>query len=40
MENLMKRTLDQISDFEAKIQATPEYQEMEQKKALAKKALI
>ena len=39
MENLMKRTLDQISDFEAKIQATPEYQEMEQKKALAKKGL-
>jgi len=28
MENLMKRSLDQISDFEAKIQATPEYQEM------------
>lgn len=39
MENLMKRTLDQISDFEAKIQATPEYQEMEQKKALVKKGL-
>ena len=39
MENLMKRTLDQISDFEAKIQATPEYREMEQKKALAKKGL-
>ena len=39
MENLMKRTLDQISDFEAKIQATPEYQEMGQKKALAKKGL-
>lgn len=39
MENLMKRTLDQISDFETKIQATPEYQEMEQKKALAKKGL-
>lgn len=39
MENLMKRTLDQISDFEAKIQATPEYQEMEQRKALAKKGL-
>lgn len=39
MENLMKRTLVQISDFEAKIQATPEYQEMEQKKALAKKGL-
>ena len=39
MENLMARTLDQISDFEAKIQATPEYQEMEQKKALAKKGL-
>ena len=39
MENLMKRSLDQISDFEAKIQATPEYQEMEQKKALAKKGL-
>lgn len=39
IENLMKRTLDQISDFEAKIQATPEYQEMEQKKALAKKGL-
>ena len=39
MENLMKRTLDQISDFEAKIQATPEYQEMEQKKVLAKKGL-
>ena len=35
----MKRSLDQISDFEAKIQATPEYQEMEQKKALAKKGL-
>ena len=33
------RSLDQISDFEAKIQATPEYQEMEQKKALAKKGL-
>ena len=39
MENLMKRSLDQISDFEAKIQATPEYQEMEQKKALVKKGL-
>ena len=39
MEKLMKRSLDQISDFEAKIQATPEYQEMEQKKALAKKGL-
>ena len=39
MENLMKRSLDQISDFEAKIQTTPEYQEMEQKKALAKKGL-
>ena len=39
MENLMKRSLDQISDFEAKIQATPEYQEMEQKKVLAKKGL-
>ena len=39
MENLMKRSLDQISDFEVKIQATPEYQEMEQKKALAKKGL-
>jgi len=39
MENLMKRTLDRISDFEARIQATPEYQEMEQKKALAKKGL-
>ena len=39
MENLMKRSLDHISDFEAKIQATPEYQEMEQKKALAKKGL-
>ena len=39
MENLMARTLDQISDFETKIQATPEYQEMEQKKALAKKGL-
>ena len=39
MENLMKRSLDQISDFEAKIQVTPEYQEMEQKKALAKKGL-
>ena len=39
MENLMKRSLDQISVFEANIQATPEYQEMEQKKALAKKGL-
>ena len=39
MENLMKRSLDQISDFEAKIQATPEYQEMVRKKALAKKGL-
>ena len=40
MENLMKRSLDRISDFEAKIQATPEYQEMIRKKTLAKKALI
>ena len=39
MKKLMGRTLDQISDFEAKIRATPEYQEMEQKKALAKKGL-
>ena len=39
MENLMKRSLDQISDFEAKIQATPEYQEMIQKKMLARKGL-
>ena len=39
MENLMKRSLDHISDFEAKIQATPEYQEMERKKALVKKGL-
>ena len=39
MENLMKRSLDQISDFEAKIQATPEYQEMIRKKMLAKKGL-
>ena len=39
MENLMKRSLDQISDFEAKIQATPEYQEMIRKKTLAKKGL-
>lgn len=39
MENLMKRSLDQISVFEANIQATPEYQEMERKKALAKKGL-
>ena len=39
MENLMKRSLDQISDFEAKIHATPEYQEMVRKKALAKKGL-
>lgn len=39
MENLMKRSLDQISDFEAKIQATPEYQEMIRKKMLARKSL-
>ena len=39
MENLMKRSLDQISDFEAKIQATPEYQEMIRKKMLARKDL-
>lgn len=39
MENLMKRSLDQISDFEAKIQATPEYQEMIRKKMLARKGL-
>ena len=39
MENLMKRSLDQISVFEANIQATPEYQEMERKKALVKKGL-
>jgi hypothetical protein len=39
MKKLMGRTLDQISDFEAKIRATPEYQEMEQKKALAEKGL-
>ena len=39
MENLMKRSLDQISNFEASIQATPEYQEMERKKALVKKGL-
>ena len=39
MKKLMGRTLDQISDFEAKIRATSEYQEMEQKKALAKKGL-
>ena len=35
----MKRSLDQISDFEAKIQATPEYQEMIRKKMLARKGL-
>lgn len=39
MENLMKRSLDQISDFEAKIQTTPEYQEMIRKKMLARKGL-
>ena len=39
MKNLMKRSLDQISDFEAKIQATPEYQEMIRKKMLARKGL-
>ena len=39
MENLMKRSLDQISDFEAKIQATPEYQEMIRKKMSARKGL-
>ena len=39
MENLMKRSLDQISGFEAKIQATPEYQEMIRKKMLARKGL-
>ena len=39
MEHLMKRSLDQISDFEAKIQATPEYQEMIRKKMLARKGL-
>ena len=39
MENLMKRSLDQIGVFEANIQATPEYQEMERKKALVKKGL-
>ena len=39
MENLMKHSLDQISDFEAKIQATPEYQEMIRKKMLARKGL-
>ena len=39
MENLMKRSLDQISDFEAKIQATPEYQEMIRKKMLERKGL-
>ncbi len=39
MKKLMGRTLDQISDFEAKIRATPEYQEMEQKNALAEKGL-
>lgn len=39
MENLMKRSLDQINDFEAKIQATPEYQEMIRKKMLARKGL-
>ena len=39
MENLMKRSLDQISVFEVNIQATPEYQEMERKKALVKKGL-
>ena len=37
MENLMKRTLDQISDFEAKIQATPEYQENGTKEGFGKK---
>ena len=39
MKNLMKRSLDQISDFEAKIQATPEYQEMIRKKMLVRKGL-
>lgn len=39
MEKLMRRSLDQISDFEVKIQATPEYQEMIRKKMLARKGL-
>ena len=39
MENLMKRSLDQISDFEAKIQATPEYQENGTKEGFGKKGL-
>ena len=39
MEELMRRSLDQISDFEVKIQATPEYQEMIRKKMLARKGL-
>ena len=39
MENLMKNSLDQLKVFESKVESTPEYQEMVQRKALAQKEM-
>ena len=39
MENLMKNSLDQLKVFESKVESTPEYQEMIQRKALAQKEI-
>ena len=39
MENLMKNSLDQLKVFESKVESTPEYQEMVQRKALAQKEI-
>ena len=39
MENLMKKSLDQLKVFESKVESTPEYQEMVQRKALAQKEI-
>ena len=39
MENLMRNSLDQLKVFESKVESTPEYQEMVQRKALAQKEI-
>ena len=39
MENLMKNSLDQLKVFESKVESTPEYQEMIQRKTLAQKEI-
>ena len=39
METLMKNSLDQLKVFESKVESTPEYQEMVQRKALAQKEI-